>query len=255
MPAAEIRCYAELNDFLAASRRQRPFAISFAVPGSVKDALESAGVPHPEIDLILVNGEAVGFDRVLAPGDRVAAFPRFRALDVSGLSPTHVPPAAALRFTLDNHLGRLARHLRLLGFDADHSADAGDAALAASAAAGDRVLLTRDLDLLKRAVVRRGYRVRATDPFDQAVEVLRHFAPARLPVPLSRCLPCGAPLVEANPAETAGRVPPRVAARHEVYRRCPGCGRLYWEGTHHRRLAALVDALLDAAGAAHRQRR
>ena len=248
MALAEIRCYAELNDFLPLPRRQRSFPYAFTVPGSVKDALESLGVPHPEIDLITVNGEPAGFERLLAAGDRVAAFPRFRRLDVSPISPIHLPPPAEARFALDGHLGRLARHLRLLGFDATHRPQTGDAELAAVAATEDRILLTRDLDLLKRAVVRRGYRVRSTHPTEQVVEVVRQFDLGGRLDPFTRCLPCGRTLAPAGAAEVAGRVPPGVAARHTEYRSCPGCGRVYWAGSHHRRLTALVEGVRAAAG-------
>jgi uncharacterized protein with PIN domain len=248
MATITVRCYAELNDFLPPGRRQRALACSCTVPGSVKDALEALGVPHPEIDLILVNGEPCGFDRVLASGDRVAAFPRFRRLEVSEVSPIHLPPQNSPRFLLDGHLGRLARHLRLLGCDAAHSPQAEDAALAARAAAEDRILLTRDLDLLKRAVVRRGYRVRHADPFAQAVEVIRQFDLACRLDPFSRCLLCGETLLPLGEDEAASRVPSGVAARHHEYRACPGCGRLYWPGSHYRRLLDLVGRLRAAAG-------
>lgn len=247
MPSAQIRCYGELNDFLPGPRRQRSFPYAFIVPGSVKDALESLGVPHPEIDLILVNGEPAGFGRILAAGDRVAAFPRFRRLDVAGISPVHVPPADEPRFALDGHLGRLARYLRLLGFDASHQARADDEPLAARAAAEDRVLLTRDVDLLKRRVVRRGYRVRSPDPRGQLAEVIRHFDLAGHFAPFTRCLACGDLLSAAAPADVAGQLPANVAGRYPAYRRCPGCNRVYWPGSHHRRLSALVEWARAAA--------
>ena len=248
MPSAEFRCYGELNDFLPLPQRQRAFIYAFRVPGSVKDALESLGVPHPEVDLLLVNGEPAGFDRVLADEDRVAAFPLFRHLDVSAVSPVHVPPLAEPRFALDGHLGRLARYLRLLGFDAAHRPQADDTDLANTAAAEDRILLTRDLDLLKRRVVRRGYRVRNTDPHRQAVEVARQFGLTRLLSPFTRCLACGERLTSATAEEIAGRVPEGVAARYATFHRCPGCGRIYWPGSHHRRLSLLVEEVRSAAG-------
>jgi uncharacterized protein with PIN domain len=248
VPSAEIRCYAELNDFLPPPRRRRAFPFAFSVPGSVKDALESLGVPHPEIDLILVNGEPAGFDRILADGDRVAAFPRFRRLEISRISPVHVPPAEEPRFALDCHLGRLARYLRLLGFDTAHQPQADDEALAGRAAAEDRILLTRDLDLLKRRVVRRGYRVRSTDPRGQLAEVVRQFDLAGRFAPFTRCLACGERLVTAAPWEVADRLPPGVAGRYPAYHRCPGCRRVYWPGSHHRRLSSLVAWARAAAG-------
>ena len=248
VPSAQIRCYAELNDFLPPSQRGRAFALAFTVPGSVKDALESLGIPHPEIDLILINGEPAGFDRILTPGDRVAAFPPFRRLDVAGTSPVHLPPLEVPRFVLDGHLGRLARHLRLLGFDAVHEARADDASLAARAAAEDRILLTRDLDLLKRRVVRRGYRVRSIEPRRQLVEVMQRFDLAGRIAPFTRCLACGEPLVAATPDEVASRLPTGVFGRYSAYQRCPGCGRVDWPGSHFRRLSALVDWARTAAG-------
>lgn len=245
--SASIRCYGELNDFLPVPRRQHAFTYAFTVPGSVKDALESLGIPHPEIDLLLVNGEPVGFERVLADGDRVAAYPRFRRLDVSGASPVHIPPPADPRFVLDGHLGRLARYLRLLGLDTTHRPQADDEALATRAAAEDRILLTRDLDLLKRRVVRRGYRVRATDPRQQVIEVVRRFDLAGHLAPFTRCLTCGERLVPAGAEEVTGKVPPGVVARYPAYHRCPGCERVYWPGSHHRRLSSLVEEVRSAA--------
>lgn len=248
MPSAEFRCYGELNDFLPPPRRQRAFTLAFRVPGSVKDALESQGVPHPEVDLLLVNGESAAFDRTLADGDRVAAYPLFRQLDISAVSLVHVPPPAEPRFALDGHLGRLARYLRLLGFDVAHRPQADDTDLANESAAEDRVLLTRDLDLLKRRVVRRGYRVRNTDPLRQAIEVVRHFGLAGLLSPFTRCLACGEALVPATTEEVAGRVPEGVTSRHAGFHRCSGCGRVYWPGSHHRRLSSLVAEIRSGAG-------
>jgi hypothetical protein len=151
------------------------------------------------------------------------------------------------RFALDGHLGRLARHLRLLGFDATHDPRADDEALAARAAAEERILLTRDLDLLKRRVVRRGYRVRSTDPRAQLIEVVRRFGLAERFAPFTRCLACGERLVAAAPAEVAGRLPSRVAGRYSAYQRCPGCQRVYWPGSHYRRLSSLVAWVRAAA--------
>lgn len=244
MPAAQIRCYGELNDFLPEGWRGRPMPCSFGVPGSVKDALEARGIPHPEIDLLLVNGEPVGFSHLLADGDRIAAFPRFRRLDISAVSPIHLPLPAEPRFALDGHLARLARYLRLLGFDAAHSPEVDDAALARQAADEDRILLTRDLDLLKRRVVRLGYRVRNTRPRLQLTEVAGHFSLAERSRPFTRCLACGECLAGASPEEVTSRVPAGVAARHRTFLACPGCGRVYWPGSHHRRLTALVEEVL-----------
>jgi uncharacterized protein with PIN domain len=247
VPAAEIRCYAELNDFLPARRRGKTVLYRFDVPGSVKDALESLGIPHPEVDLIAVNGQPADFRRLLADGDRVAAYPRFRRLDISAISPVHLPQPEEPRFALDAHLGRLAHYLRLLGFDAAHCSQADDRALARRAAEEDRILLTRDLDLLKRRVVRRGYRVRSTQPRLQLVEVVAQFSLAGRCRTFTRCLTCGASLAAASLDQVAARIPPGAAGRYRSFQACPGCGRVYWPGSHHRRLVALVEEVLGTA--------
>jgi uncharacterized protein with PIN domain len=159
----------------------------------------------------------------------------------------HVPLPEQPRFTLDGHLGRLARYLRLLGFDAAHRAQVDDEALARQAAEEDRILLTRDLDLLKRRMVRQGYRVRSTRPRAQLSEVVRHFDLAGGCRPFTRCLACGETLVAAAAAEAAARVPAGVAGRYRDFQTCPGCGRFYWPGSHHRRLSTLVEEVRGAA--------
>lgn len=229
---AFCRFYAELNDFLPSERRGATLVRRFEASGSVKDLFESFGVPHPEVDLVLVNGTPVGFGHQVQDGDRLAIYPRFRRLDL-GPAPRLRPPLPAdVRFVLDVHLGRLAGYLRLAGFDAAYQNDAPDAALAASASTEARVLLTRDRELLKRRQVVWGYCVRETAPRRQLVEVLRHFDQAARLRPLARCGRCNGRLEPVAKAAIAHRLPPRIRRDHEGFHRCDGCGRVYWRGSH-----------------------
>ena len=138
------------------------------------------------------------------------------------------------------HLGRLARHLRLAGFDAEYRKDFADAELVERAVADKRILLTRDLGVLKHSAVTHGYAVRSTVPADQFRDVLRRFDLFRRVAPFTRCLRCNVLLEEADVAEVSSRIPPRVRARHTTFRVCQGCGRVYWAGTHHDRLARFL---------------
>src|ERR1700687_5299712 len=153
--SAEFRFYEELNDFLQPERRGSSFAYSVARTRSVKDAIESIGVPHTEIDLILVDGHSVGFDRVLRGGERVAVYPVFERLDIAPLQHLRPAPLRDPRFVLDTHLGKLARHLRLAGFDSLWRNDYADEEIVGLARAGRRIVLTRDRGLLKRRAVER----------------------------------------------------------------------------------------------------
>src|SRR5258706_132803 len=123
MATATFRFYEELNDFLAPERRGREFACGCAPGATVKHAIESLGVPHPEVELVLVNGESVGFVRPLCDGDRVAVYPKFEAFDVTPLLRVRDRLLRTTRFGADVHLrgrvlGRfaLAAHARAGGF-------------------------------------------------------------------------------------------------------------------------------------------
>lgn len=237
-----VRCYAELNDFLEPSRRHRASDVECDAGGSVKDLLEGLGVPHTEIDLLLVNGESAGFAHRVEAGDRVSAYPMFEAFDVAPVTRVRPEPLRQVRFVLDGHLGRLARYLRLAGFDVLHAPDPEDHDLAAASARDGRILLTRDQGLLKRRAVTHGSFVRATDPKAQLVEVFSRFQLSRLARPFTRCMRCNGVLSAVEKEEVAGRVPPRSWSGHDRFLECAGCGRVYWEGSHYERLCALLDA-------------
>lgn len=232
-----FRFLGQLNDFLAPGRRWRTFAHSLRGPASVKDAIEGLGVPHPEVDILLVNGEAARFPRVLRDGDAVTVYPFTPSLRASGVVRAGGDPPRPIRFVADIHLVKLAAWLRLAGFDTAVEAD--DERLAMMAGE-DRVALTRDVGVLKRAAVRYGRWVHATDPERQFGEVIARYDLAAGMAPFTRCLRCNAALQPADAAAVADRLPPRVRATFREFSRCPACGRIYWRGTHYAKLAALL---------------
>lgn len=240
---AAFRFYAELNDHLAPGERYRTIEKEFFVPAAVKDWIESCGVPHTEIDLVTINGESSDFSRLVRDGDRVAVYPVFESLDIT--PELRVRPKALREpgFVLDVHLGRLARYLRMLGFDAVYSNHAGDAELVRRAVEDRRILLTRDRGLLKHSAVTRGYWLRETDSRRQVAEIIRRFDLAGGLRPFSRCMECNQPLVAAERAEVRERVPQAVAAAPHEFLECPGCRRVYWQGSHYRRMSRWVGEL------------
>lgn len=244
MSHASFRFYAELNDFLPPDRRGVTFPQEFHGRPSVKDVIESLGVPHTEVDLVLANGESVDFSWPLRDGARVSVYPVFEAIDVTPLARVRPAPLREVRFILDGHLGRLARYLRMLGFDARWRSDAEDEELARVAAAEHRVLLTRDVGLLKRRIVTHGYCVRAADPRSQLAEVVRRLDLFRAVAPFRRCLRCNELLEDVAKEDVERELPPMVRRQQHAFRRCPSCRRVYWAGSHHRRMAQLVSQLL-----------
>ncbi|HZJ54801.1 MAG TPA: Mut7-C RNAse domain-containing protein [Myxococcaceae bacterium] len=245
MSRATVRFYAELNDLVATERRFRDSEVEFAGSPAVKDVIESLGVPHCEIDLLLVNGSSAGFGERLRDGDRVAVYPMFEAFDVAALASVRTASLREPRFVLDGHLGRLAAYLRMLGFDALWDQQPSDADLARISANERRILLTRDRGLLKRNQVTHGLLVRATHPEQQLREVVERLHLQRLAGPFTRCLRCNGALERVQLAAVEGELPPKVRARIEEVRRCTGCGKLYWAGTHHDRMSALIGRVLE----------
>lgn len=238
MAAATFRFYAELTDFVGS----RELRYEFSGAPSVKDAIEALGVPHAEVDLILIDGVSVDFGAPLRDGARVAVYPVFEAFDVEGLSRVRPQPLRDTRFVLDGHLGRLAAYLRMLGFDALWERQPRDEDLALVSSAERRILLTRDVGLLKRNQVTHGLWVRSRLPREQLAAVVDRLHLAGTARPFTRCLKCNGMLEPV--ARQAVAVPPGVAERHTEFSRCPGCGRVYWPGTHRARMQRLVDEVL-----------
>jgi uncharacterized protein len=241
----QVRAYAELNDFVAAELRGVTVRRPFRPHQTVKDVLEAMGIPHTEVDLILVNGSPQGFGYRPTVGDRIAAYPMFEALDVGPTARLRPMPLRDPRFVVDVNLGRLAWLLRLLGFDVWWSNDADDKPLAEVSLQQQRILLTRDRGLLKRRAVTHGLFVRADDPDDQALEVLRRLDLRLRLAPLTRCVRCNGALAPVSKDEVIDQLEPLTRKYYDEFSRCAECGRIYWRGSHYEKLVRLVERLRE----------
>jgi uncharacterized protein with PIN domain len=241
MVCATFRFYAELNDFLPRERRGHEIATPCARMATTKHMIEALGVPHTEVELVLVNGESAGLDLLLEEGDRVAVYPRFTRFDVAHLAPAPALPPGRLRFVADAHLGGLARLLRMAGFDTIYDNGLRDDQVEVLAVEEERVVLTRDRELLKRRTIDYGCYVRALKAEDQLREVFERLGLAERARPFTRCLHDNAPLREVSKAEVLERLPPRVAESQEEFSTCGLCGRVYWKGTHWERMSEVLE--------------
>lgn len=246
-----VRCYEELNDFLPVPLRKRPFAYGLPGGGPLSALLEALGITASAVELALRNGESIGLDGPLREGNRISLYPVFESFDVGKLVRLRSAPLRDTRFIADAHLGKLARYLRLAGFDTLFCNPIDDGELVTVANREGRIVLSRDRGIFRRSQLQRGYRVRSERPQEQLSEVL-----ARLDLtgglrPFSRCLCCNR-LVEPVPAHALGtRISVVTRSAYSRFWCCPGCGRIYWEGAHFRRMQGLLLRAADAARAAH----
>jgi len=246
MPQALFIFHGDLSDLLPPS--EQGAAIAYPLDGTiaVKHAIEASGVPHPEVEQIVVGATSVDFAYHLCPGDQVHVYPHGGTPDATPPLPLRPPLPRPARFILDTHLGQLAAHLRLFGFDALYRNDYDDAALAELSAAEARVLLTRDRGLLKRKVVVFGHLVRHHVPENQIVDILRRYdlqGEIRL---WQRCLRCNGILKPVPKAAVYDRLEPKTQRYYDEFQQCAACGQVYWRGSHFARMQPFVERVMDA---------
>lgn len=244
MVSVQFRFYAELNDFLPGPWRQVDFRFEAPDGATVGDAVRLTGVPPDRVELLLANGLSVGLDYALRPDDRISVYPVFDAMDVGSVTLIERRPERRSGFVLDVHLGKLAHHLRMVGFDTWYRNSATQDELIALAQSEDRILLSKSRLLVSHPRLLASYAVRSSDPREQFLEVLRRFDIVSLFRPFTRCLHCNAIVRPAQEDEVAGGVPLRSRALYRDFTLCPDCRRVYWEGTHVGRMRAFLDGVL-----------
>jgi uncharacterized protein len=239
MPRASFRFYEELNDFLAADRRKSVFQHFCADSSTIKNAIEGLGVPHTEVELILVNGDSVDFSYLVREEDYISVYPQFESLDITPLLKLRSKPLRCTRLVADVHLARLAKYLRMLGFDTLYRRDYRDQEITRIAADENRIVLTRDRALLMHKAITHGCYVHALKPREQLNEVLGRLDLYGALRPFTRCLRCNQELLTAQSVEAND-----PARRHyDEFWSCEPCGKTYWCGSHWRRMSRFIEGL------------
>ena len=215
---------------------------------SIKDIIESCGVPHPEVDTIQADGRIVGFDHTISQDADIEVFPVGNCETVP--TEKRLQVSQVLAFVADGHLGKLARNLRLLGFDVRYEQKANDRQLLDVMTREHRALLTRDRRLLMHAIVQHGYCPRSQNADKQTVEVVRRFNLLELIAPFTRCLRCNVRLEDAAKADVIEKLEPLTKIHYEEFRRCTGCGRIYWSGSHFEKLKKRIQMIQATAARA-----
>jgi uncharacterized protein with PIN domain len=239
----QFRLYEELNDFLPNDKQKRSFNYQFFGNPTVKDAIEACGVPHPEVEIILVNGISEGFDYHLKDGDRIAIYPIFEALDITPLIKLRDKPLRKTKFIIDVNLGKLARYLRMLGFDTLYDQTYSDQEIIRLSAQEKRIILTRDKNLLKHKTVTHGFWIRATNRLEQLQEIVNRIDLISQFSPFTRCMDCNGSLNSVDKKRIVKSIPPKTSKYYSEFYQCRNCQKIYWPGTHYQDMLKKIDQL------------
>jgi uncharacterized protein with PIN domain len=238
-----LRFYEELNDFLPPNKRKKRFEHNFINRTSVKDMIESLGIPHAEVDLILVNGASVNFSYLVNDNDYISVYPVFESIDITNLQRLRAKPLRKPKFILDVHLGTLAKYMRMLGLDTVYKNNFKDAEIIEISLKEKRAILTKDRGILKRSEVTHGYWIRSTKIDNQLVEVIHRFDLKSQIKELSRCLLCNSLLKKIAREKVIHRLPQKVKEYQKEFYYCKKCNKIFWKGSHYTRMKGIIDRL------------
>jgi uncharacterized protein with PIN domain len=237
---AYFRFYEELNDFLPRQKQKVKFPHSFILRESVKDMIEAIGVPHAEVDLILVNGSSKGFDYIVSDNDEISVYPVFESFDVTDVQHLRPKPLRDPKFIADVHLGNLARYMRMAGFDTLYENTMSSYDMVKLSLSEKRTILTGNRELLKRNDITHGCYIRAHTAERQLREVINRFHLEAEVKPFSRCMLCNNLLEAADKKIISEQLPEKVKLYHDLFYICSGCNKIYWKGSHYVKMQKIL---------------
>jgi len=244
MKTVNLRFYEELNDFLPKGNKKVRLTHQFSGRTSIKDMIESLGIPHVEVDMILANGKSVGFNYIVNDNDDISIYPVFESLDVKEVQHLREKPLRNPKFIADVHLGSLAKYLRMLGIDTYYMNNYTDEEIIQISINEKRTILTKDTGLLKQKRVTHGYYVRNTNPVKQAGEILYRFNLIQSINYFTRCLKCNSLLQKVEKGNVINKIPEKVRAIQKEFYVCENCNKIYWPGTHFERMNGTIAQII-----------
>jgi hypothetical protein len=245
MPKGTFRFYEELNDFLPKHRKKTDFNAPFTGKRSIKDMIESFGVPHTEIDLILVNGQSVDFNYILRDGDRVSVYPVFESFNITDVTRLRKIPLRRNTFIADINLGNIVKYMRVLGFSCFYNPLLTPREIIEISNAENRIILTRSKNLLKFKEVTHGIFLRPGSTPEQIRQIIDCLDIKDSIKPFSRCLICNTRLKSVSKEKILNKIPPKTKAFCDEYVQCPSCDKIYWKGTHFKNMEKVVRQIRD----------
>lgn len=242
---ALLRFYEELNDFLVCEKRKQWFYYNYRFNQTIKDAIEALGVPHTEVDLILVNGKSVTFEYHIHNNDHISVYPVFETLDISDVTRLRPEPLRDTKFILDVHLGKLCKYLRMLGFDTFYRNNLDDDEIVEISKTEKRIILTRDIGILKTGAVTHGYWIRSKHSAEQLSEVINHFSLQKKIRPFYRCTLCNGFVNQVDKSDVEHFLKENTKRFYDNFYQCVTCKRVYWEGSHYENMCQFINKITE----------
>jgi len=240
-----FRFYEELNDFLPPDKKKIRFEHEFIDRASVKDMIESLGVPHTEIDMILVNGKSIDFHYLVQDGDDISVYPVFESFNITNIQHLRKLPLRQPEFIADVHLGSLVRYLRMLGLDVVYKNDYSSEEIIETSINENRTILTKDRELLKNKKITHGYWIRSEGAEEQVKEIIKRFDLKENINEFIRCLECNNILEPVKKEKIADRLPEKVREWQNEFRYCSHCDKVYWKGTHYEKMLQFISRIKE----------
>jgi uncharacterized protein with PIN domain len=245
MPMVTFRFYEELNDFLPKNRRKVDFEVMFNEKRSIKDMIEALGIPHTEVDLILVDGNSVGFNYILQDNDRVSVYPVFESLNITNVTHLRKIPLRKNKFIADINLGNIVKYMRALGFDLFFDSLLSTREIIEISKRENRIILTKDSKLLKFKDVSHGIFIRSGTTIEQIRRIINYLDIKDDIKPFSRCLQCNTTLDVVPKEKILNQIPPMTIEFCDEYVQCQSCDKIYWKGTHFINMMRVLKQILD----------
>lgn len=203
---------------------------------SIKDIVESFGIPHTEIGCLLKNNKELNFEYIPVKGDFIKVRGVTPPLNVKLKTKLRPVNFDQLKFIADVNIGKAAVLLRALGFDTLWEDRLDDGYIAILAESEKRIVLTRDIDLLKRKSIVYGMFVDSMEPFEQTKLIVERFG-LNPPYDLfSRCTRCNSILQSVSKEDIIDRLLPKTKIYYNSFFICPGCEKIYWAGSHREKI-------------------
>ncbi len=240
--SCRIRFYGDLKD-LSIHDRKKSFEIIFQGSPGIKDIVEAEGIPHTEVGLLLVNGSPAVWKYRLKNGDHAAVFPFFKNLDIGSFNKVITPDYPAGRFVIDNHLGRLCKYLRILGFDAVFNPAWSDEEIISISNREKRIILTRDRGILKNGRTLFGCLIRSVNPEEQVRQVIDRFDLYNSFALMTRCLKCNGDIISVPAESVMSGIGENTKKFFRDFYRCSSCGQIYWKGSHYENMMKSIDRI------------
>ncbi|GAB6191902.1 Mut7-C RNAse domain-containing protein [Desulfocastanea catecholica] len=213
---------------------------------SIKDILEGLGVPHTEVGRIVLAGQEQTFEKIAEVGEHFHIHPLSPAMPPTVTTVLRPDPLGDCIFLVDINVARLAGLLRMVGFDAEAvDREMTNSATLDRAIDEKRILLTRNRDLLKQRRLVFGHLVRSQDPEEQLKEIINLYNLQERIRPFSRCIACNGLLAEVDKKTIIDRLLPLTRKYFNRFHQCIGCGKIYWQGSHHHKMSAQLARILD----------